>query len=57
MTAEQFLATLQFKPGVFVPDSGGRSGLGAHVLTDGRVLFGFYHPNAARLYLMGEFND
>lgn len=37
--------------------TGGLSGLGANVLKDGRVQFGLYHPNAARVYLMGEFND
>lgn len=31
--------------------------LGANLLTDGSVLFGFFHPYAARVYLAGSFND
>jgi len=31
--------------------------LGANILTDGSVLFGFFHPRAARVYLAGSFND
>ena len=31
--------------------------LGATPLTDGTVLFGFYHPRAARIYLVGNFNE
>jgi pullulanase/glycogen debranching enzyme len=42
---------------MFIPNTGGLSGLGAHVLADSRVLFGLYHPNAARVFLIGEFND
>jgi 1,4-alpha-glucan branching enzyme len=56
-TAEQFLGTLSFKPGMYIPGTGGFSGLGAHVLADGRMLFGLYHPNAARVHLMGSFNN
>ncbi len=55
-TAEEFLGGLPLKNDVYVPGTGGFSGLGANVLADGRVLFGFYHPNAARVYLMGSFN-
>jgi 1,4-alpha-glucan branching enzyme len=57
VSAKDFLEQLTFKRGVYVPDSGGLSGLGANLLADGRVLFGLYHPNAARVYLMGSFND
>jgi 1,4-alpha-glucan branching enzyme len=56
-SAEQFLSTLTFKPGMYIPNTGAFSGLGAHVLADGRILFGLYHPNAARVYLMGSFNN
>jgi len=56
-TAAEFLGQRPFKPGVYVPRSGGLSGLGANLLADGRVQFGLYHPNAARVYLMGSFND
>jgi 1,4-alpha-glucan branching enzyme len=56
-TSQQFLSRLSFKEGMFIPNTGGHSGLGAHVLADGRVLFGLYHPNAARVFLIGEFND
>jgi 1,4-alpha-glucan branching enzyme len=56
-SASQFLSQIDFKSGVYVPGTGGFSALGATPLADGRVLFGFYHPNAARVYLMGSFND
>jgi len=56
-TAAAFLAQIPFKPGAYIPDSGGFSGLGAHILADGRVLFGFFHPNAARVYVTGDFNE
>lgn len=56
--AAAFLAGLLADNGAhgYVPDTGGLSGLGAHVLRDGRVLFGLYHPTAARVHLMGSFN-
>jgi 1,4-alpha-glucan branching enzyme len=57
VSAEVFLGQLSFEPGMYVPETGGLSGLGANLLADGRVLFGFYHPNAARVYLIGDFND
>jgi 1,4-alpha-glucan branching enzyme len=56
-SAAQFLENLPFKPGIYIPDSGGLSGLGANLLDDGRVLFGLFHPTAARVYLTGDFND
>ena len=56
-TAEQFLLQLDFKSGMYVTGTGGFSGLGATLLNDGRVLFGLYHPNAARVYVMGSFNN
>ena len=56
-TAQQFLEKLSFKPGVYVSGTGGFSGLGATPLADGRILFGFYHPNAARVFVMGSFNN
>jgi 1,4-alpha-glucan branching enzyme len=55
--AEDFLNTLSFKSGSYVPGTGGLSGLGATPLTNGKVLFGYYHPNAAKVFVMGEFND
>lgn len=57
VSAETFLGGLAFKEGLYVPGTGGLSGLGANLLADGRVLFGLYQPNAARVYLMGGFND
>jgi hypothetical protein len=57
ISAEAFIAGLPLNPKVFIPDTGGRSGLGATVLADGTVLFGLYHPNAVRVYVMGDFND
>ena len=40
-------------------DVRGRCGgvLGATYLQDGTTLFGFYHPRAARVYLVGNFNN
>lgn len=46
-----------FASGLFVPNTMGLSGLGANLLADGRVLFGIYHPNAARVHVAGSFND
>jgi len=56
-SAADFLRGLSFKPGTYIPESGGLSGLGANVLADGRVLFGFFHPTAARVYVTGDFNN
>jgi len=56
-SAADFLANLEFKPEYYIPGTGGFSGLGATLLQDGRVLFGLYQPNAARVYAMGSFND
>ncbi len=56
-SAEEFLRGLSFKSGAYVPGSGGFSGLGTTLLEDGRVLFGLYHPNAGRVFVMGSFND
>lgn len=47
--------------GMHVPDtdvtgSVTHSMLGATPLKDGRILFGFFHPKAARVYLTGSFN-
>jgi 1,4-alpha-glucan branching enzyme len=57
VSAAGFLHSLPLKPGMYVPGSGGFSGLGANVLADGQVLFGLYQPNACRVFLMGSFND
>lgn len=57
ISASHFLTTLTPKPGLFFTDTGGKSGLGATLLVGGGTLFGFYHPNAARVYVMGSFND
>lgn len=51
-----------FPEGTYVPETDvtgavTHSMLGATPLKDGRILFGFYHPKAARVYLTGEFND
>jgi 1,4-alpha-glucan branching enzyme len=55
-TAAAFVGRVPFKPGLFVPDTGGLSGLGANVTADGRTVFGLYQPNAARVFVMGTFN-
>jgi len=56
-SAAQFIEPLPKKPGIFVPNTGALSGLGATPLADGRILFGLYQPNAARVFVMGSFND
>lgn len=56
-SAATFLRTLTFRDGLYVPGSGGYSGLGANALQGGGVLFGLYHPNAARVHVFGEFNN
>lgn len=45
-----------FVDGAFISDSGGRFALGASRTTDGGVLFGLYHPHAAQVYVVGDFN-
>jgi 1,4-alpha-glucan branching enzyme len=59
-SAEAFLTRLRGQgvvpDGVYLPDTGGLSGLGATPLTDGRVLVGLYHPTAAQVHLVGDFN-
>jgi 1,4-alpha-glucan branching enzyme len=52
-----FIGQLSFRSGAYIPESGGLSGLGANILADGRILFGLFHPNAARVYVTGDFND
>ena len=56
MSAQAYVATLTPKPGLYLPATGGLSGLGATVLNGTGVLFGLYHPNAARVYVFGSFN-
>lgn len=46
----------------YIPDTdvsglGIPSLLGANILTDGSILFGFFHPRAARVFLTGNIND
>jgi hypothetical protein len=48
VSAETFLGQLSFKPGIYLPGTGGFSGLGANLLADSRILFGLYQPNAAQ---------
>ncbi|HKI05788.1 MAG TPA: alpha-amylase family glycosyl hydrolase [Thermoanaerobaculia bacterium] len=54
VNAATFLATLSPLPGIFVPDTGGISGLGATLLAGGGVLFGLYHPTAARVEVVDK---
>ena len=56
-SAAKTIAAANFVPGVYVSETGGRFGLGASVLTEGGVWFGFFHPHAARVFVVGEFND
>lgn len=52
----QVLARSGLPAGSYLPESGGLSGLGATVLADGQIVFGLYHPTAAQVYLVGDFN-
>lgn len=46
-----------YLPDTDVSGLGVTSMLGAHILKDGTIFFGFFHPRAARVYLVGNFND
>jgi 1,4-alpha-glucan branching enzyme len=46
-----------FANNLYVSNTGGRFGLGASPLQDGGVLFGVFHPHAARIFVAGDFND
>ncbi|NPV92414.1 MAG: 1,4-alpha-glucan branching protein [Firmicutes bacterium] len=45
-----------YLPNTDVSGMGVPSLLGANLLKDGSLLFGFFHPRAARVYLAGSFN-
>jgi len=58
----RFISNLVYKDNFYFPTTdvsglGMPSMLGANLLTDGSILFGFFHPYAARVYLAGNFND
>lgn len=55
IVASQMVRGVPIAPGSYVPGTGGLSGLGALPVASGGVLFGFYHPNAARVYVAGDF--
>jgi 1,4-alpha-glucan branching enzyme len=55
--AADLVADLHFPWGQYISETGGRFGLGANPLRDGGVLFGLFHPHAARVYVTGSFND
>lgn len=55
--AAEFLGNLRFEDGSYVPSTGGLSACGANVLHGGGVQFGLFHPTAARVFLVGDFND
>jgi len=46
-----------YLPTTDVSGMGTPSMLGANILADGSILFGFFHPRAARVYLTGTFNQ
>ncbi|MBI2412255.1 MAG: 1,4-alpha-glucan branching protein [Deltaproteobacteria bacterium] len=56
-SAADLLGRLRFNDASYIPGTGGFSGLGATQLEDGRILFGLYHPNAARVFVRGNFNN
>jgi len=55
--AGEIACNTHFTWGQYISDTGGRFALGANPLRDGGVLFGFFHPHAARVYVTGTFND
>ncbi len=55
--AAEVAANTHFTWGQYISETGGRYALGANPLRDGGVLFGFFHPHAARVYVTGTFND
>ncbi|MGB7338722.1 MAG: alpha-amylase family glycosyl hydrolase [Phototrophicaceae bacterium] len=55
-SAHQVVEAHQFSDQSFVSDTGGRFALGATPTQKG-ILFGIFHPHAARIYLAGDFNN
>jgi hypothetical protein len=56
-TSAEVIQGLDFSPQTYIPSTGALTGLGAHVTRDHRVLFSFFHPTAARVYVCGDFNQ
>ena len=54
---EGLVPAATYLPDTDVQSGGGRYPLGAIPLLDGTVSFGLFHPRAARVYLIGDFND
>ncbi|MFW5991776.1 MAG: alpha-amylase family glycosyl hydrolase [Halanaerobiaceae bacterium] len=58
----QQIKDLFYKENFYIPSTdvsglGIPSLLGGNILQDGSILFGFFHPRTARVYLTGNFND
>lgn len=56
-SASEFIEQYPMADRIYISNTGGQSALGATVLADGGVLFGLFHPHAARVYMVGDFND
>lgn len=56
-TASEKVNETHFKHGIHISDTDGRYALGANPTQDGGVLFGLFHPHAAAVYVVGDFND
>jgi len=56
-TATAIIEETDFTEEVYISETGGKFGLGASMLKNGGVLFGLFHPHAARVYVAGDFND
>ena len=56
-TASEVIEQQSFADGLYVSDAGGRFALGASVTLDHSVIFGLFHPHAARVYVTGDFNN
>ncbi|MCA9893101.1 MAG: 1,4-alpha-glucan branching protein, partial [Anaerolineae bacterium] len=55
--AGEVVAQYSFTEQAYISEAGGKFALGANPLKDGGVLFGLFHPHAARVYVTGDFND
>jgi 1,4-alpha-glucan branching enzyme len=56
-SASQIIEHESFVDRLAVSSTGGRFGLGASALKTDGVLFGMFHPHAARVFVTGDFND
>ncbi len=56
-SAQDCAGSYEYKHELYISESGGRVALGANLLSQKGATFGFFHPHAARVYLVGDFNN